>query len=167
MGRGGNSDFCVLGGTGGQGGAAHSETLKSVVCGGSPAVTAPPLPPPQQSSNGNYLLARSGRANPLAERGDSDHRGLGCSTAGTDQEMPFSELEEIWIFGNLEEIWMKFGFGKFGGFVFSPARNLCSEGDRRELVMLVSWKSPWCRREDSPAWIPVPFGEFVIQTQMV
>lgn len=103
MGRGGNSDFCVLGR---RGGAAHSEALKSVVCGGSPAVTAPPLPPPQQSSNGNYLLARSGRANPLAEREESDHRGLGRSIAGTDQEMPFSELEEIWIFGNLEEIWI-------------------------------------------------------------
>lgn len=33
--------------------------------------------------------------------------------------------------------------------------------------MLMSWKSCWCRRENSPAWIRVPFGESVIQTKTV
>lgn len=69
--------------------------------------------------------------------------------ASSNQAMSFSELEEIWIFGNTEEIgiwemWRKLGFGKCGGFAFCPAPNLCSEGDRQELqtplAMLVLWK---------------------------
>lgn len=60
----------------GAAGAAH---------GKAPEPVPHPLPLPQQSSNGNYLLVKSGRADPQEERRGTSRCGLGHSVAGFEQ----------------------------------------------------------------------------------